>query len=110
MTRPAMTMAQFVAIRRVLEEVCSERTRQHAKWGEQNWPDGTNWEWRMQRDLAQAECERAARSGAATYMHILKEEVLEAFAEEDPAKLRAELVQAAAVAVAWVEAIDRRAP
>ncbi|MFI1165600.1 hypothetical protein ACH4UM_18790 [Streptomyces sp. NPDC020801] len=36
------------------------------------------------------------------------EEALEALAEDDPGKLRAELVQVAAVAVAWIEAIDRR--
>lgn len=29
-------------------------------------------------------------------------------AEKDPVNLRAELIQVAAVAVAWVEAIDRR--
>ena len=36
------------------------------------------------------------------------EEVAEAFAEADVRRLRAELVQCAAVAVKWVEAIDRR--
>ncbi len=40
---------------------------------------------------------------------ILLEEVAEAFAENDPATLRRELVQVAAVAAAWIEAIDRRA-
>jgi hypothetical protein len=43
------------------------------------------------------------------WVDILEEEVAEAAAESDPAKLRAELVQVAAVAVAWIEAIDRRA-
>ena len=37
------------------------------------------------------------------------EEVAEAFEEHDPARLRSELVQVAAVAVAWVEKIDRDA-
>jgi hypothetical protein len=36
------------------------------------------------------------------------EEVREAMAESDPAKLRVELVQVAAVSVAWIEALDRR--
>ena len=31
----------------------------------------------------------------------------EAFAESDPDKLRTELIQVAAVAVAWIESIDR---
>lgn len=44
----------------------------------------------------------------ATWLLIALEEVFEALAESDPAKLRAELVQSAAVHVAWIEAIDRR--
>jgi malonyl CoA-acyl carrier protein transacylase len=43
-----------------------------------------------------------------TWEHILTEEHYEAMAEEDPTRLREELIQVAAVAVAWVEAIDRR--
>ncbi|MEY9934267.1 hypothetical protein ABH926_008932 [Catenulispora sp. GP43] len=39
---------------------------------------------------------------------MLLEEVYEALAEVDPAALRAELVQVAAVAAAWVEDIDSR--
>jgi hypothetical protein len=39
---------------------------------------------------------------------VLDEEVWEAFAESDPAKLRAELVQVAAVAFRWIEALDAR--
>ncbi len=39
---------------------------------------------------------------------ILLEEVFEALAEEEPKELRKELVQVAAVAAQWVEAIDRR--
>jgi hypothetical protein len=54
-------------------------------------------------------CQSAADGGYLDWLHILREEVAEAFAESDPAKLRAELVQVAAVAVNWVEAIDRRA-
>lgn len=46
--------------------------------------------------------------GTVTWWHILREEVFEAAAEEDPDKLRAELVQVAAVALKWAEAIDRR--
>ena len=47
--------------------------------------------------------------GDVTWVLIAVEEVCEAFAETDPAKLRTELIQAAAVLTAWVEAIDRRA-
>jgi hypothetical protein len=39
---------------------------------------------------------------------VLNEEVAEAFAESDPAKLRAELLQVAAVCAAWIYDIDTR--
>ena len=41
-------------------------------------------------------------------MHLVREEVAEAFAESDPARLREELIQVAALAVSWVEKIDAR--
>lgn len=47
-----------------------------------------------------------AQAGDASWGRILQEEVIEAFAAEDTAQLRAELVQVAAVAQAWIEAID----
>ena len=75
--------------RAVLDEVSAERARQDAKWGEQNHP--------------------AFKHGEVTYRDILLEEVFEALAESNQARLRAELVQVAAVAVAWVEKIDRHA-
>jgi hypothetical protein len=53
-------------------------------------------------------CQMATADGRVTWRHILTEEVYEAFAESDPTKLRAELVQVAAVAVQWIQAIDRR--
>lgn len=57
---------------------------------------------------ARRDCASAFRVGKGTWRHILQEEVAEAFAELDPAPLREELIQVAAVAVAWIEAIDRR--
>lgn len=105
-----MTTTQHSRMLDVLEEVGAERERQHAKWGEQNHPDGTSFDaWALQRDLARHDCEQAAADGQATYVRILREEVLEAFAEEDVERLRAELVQVAAVAVQWIETLDRRA-
>jgi hypothetical protein len=43
-----------------------------------------------------------------TWRDILLEEVYEAFAETDSDRLREELIQVAAVALSWVDAIDRR--
>lgn len=93
----------------VLAEVYDERVAQETKWGEQNHPDGTGLpEDRQHADMARHLCEVAFASGNGSWRHILAEEVCEAFAESDPARLREELVQVAAVAAAWVEAIDRR--
>ena len=100
----------------VLSEVLGERTRQLAKWGEQNHPDGTGssvvWSFTgpaaYVADCAKTTTDAAAQLGTLTWRDILLEEVAEAFAEEDKQKLRTELIQVAAVSAAWVEAIDRR--
>jgi len=113
-------------------DVLAERARQDAKWGQQNHADGTgplsqplysphsviDEEYPAVRlaSLFQTRCERrfaidrTARGAdpAGTWTDIFLEEVFEALAEDDPAKLRAELVQSVAVGVAWIEAIDRR--
>lgn len=92
----------------VLVEVAEERGRQDAKWGPQNHPDGTG----KIGDSIQAITDRAKCKANGpdrdNWRDILQEEVSEAFAETDPVKLRAELIQVAAVATAWIEAIDRR--
>lgn len=102
---------------RVLVEIESERTRQDAKWGQQNHPDGTGARVAIAGRLAYAEdlardarlyCQAAAGRGTVTWRHIIREELYEALAENDPMKLRTELMQVAAVCVAWIEAIDRR--
>ena len=93
----------------VAREVVDERSAQDARWGEQNHPDGTSaigWDW--QAENAKFSCEEVRAAGRMTWRHILLEEVFEAFAEEHPDRLRAELLQVAAVAQAWIEAIDRR--
>jgi len=93
----------------VLAEVAAERAAQDARWGEQNHPDGTgNKSQQDQAERAREWCQSAFGSGYGTWSDILAEEVAEANAERDPARLRAELIQVAAVAVAWAEAIDRR--
>lgn len=93
----------------VLDEVAAERARQDATFGEQNHPDGTGqYPETIDANVAKMVCEQAAEGGYLDWLHILREEVAEAFAETAPARLRAELVQVAAVAVAWVQAIDRR--
>jgi hypothetical protein len=127
MTNPSVTTD------RVLSEVLAERIAQDTKWGEQNHPDVetrdiplvTHHYYASRADIwKQVNEERATPSrggrcftcpagegvphGHTAWDGVLLEEVYEALAEDDPAKLRTELLQVAAVAVAWIEAIDRR--
>ncbi|RVX40416.1 ADP-ribose pyrophosphatase YjhB (NUDIX family) [Nonomuraea polychroma] len=97
------------SLARVLAEVAAERAAQDKRWGMQELPDGTGGgRTTAASDRARQETETAARDGALTWRHVLAEEVLEAFAEADPDRLRAELIQVAAVAVKWTQALDRR--
>jgi len=109
---------------KALAEVGLERARQHNLWGDQtDVPDGTGpcalWYGsnyfpygddiaRKTAKKAIGYCQWAAKAGVVTWLDILIEEVSEALAEDDPQKLRTELVQVAAVAVQWIEAIDTR--
>jgi len=117
--------------RRVAADVRAERAQQDAKWGEQNHPDGTGpltaplldmllhldqprhedycTTAHALADAATRSTDDAAATGNVTWLDITLEEFAEAVAESDPAKLRTELIQLAAVAQQWAEAIDRRA-
>ena len=96
----------------VLVEVGAERKRQDSIFGTQNHRDGTS-DHPVSRRISDGYrdiCRRITQEGDVTWKDILSEEVYEAYAEADPVLLRAELVQVAAGAVAWIEAIDRRPP
>jgi len=98
-----------VSIATIIDNVVAELVRQDGKWGKQNHPDGTGDALAASFALrAQQACRDAASRGSCTWQLILAEEVAEAFAESDPGALRAELIQVAAVALQWIEAIDRR--
>jgi hypothetical protein len=91
-------------------EVIHERKRQTARWGVQHLPDGTG-SARAQvfADAMKRVCDRAAEDGELTWALILLEEVAEAMAEPTGSpNLRTELLQIAAVCVAFVEDIDHR--
>jgi hypothetical protein len=94
----------------VLADVGAERRRQLDKWGVQHRPDGTGGNLTARAATAKSACRFAEKhtAGGASWHLVLAEEVAEAFAETDPAQLRAELVQVAAVAAAWIEDIDHR--
>jgi len=110
---------------RVLHDVVQERRRQDERWGKlaqradvPDFPDtshvapdqleaeaGVNLS--FARHSAERHCKETGRE-TCCWFHVLWEEVEEAFAEKDPKRLREELVQVAAVAVCWIEALDRR--
>ena len=126
--------AEETATSGVLAEIHSERARQTAKHGDQSHlPDGTGplstplrgivftgpvvpengctkyaYGLAMLAKSSTDHRSQSAGDGTVTYADILLEEVFEAIAEDDQDLLRAELIQVAAVAVQWVETIDRR--
>ncbi|MFF8409014.1 hypothetical protein [Streptomyces omiyaensis] len=100
---------QTPGLRRFATAVDTERQAQLAKFGDQKHPDGTGSPIQaVEADKARAGCQAAFARGEGTWMHVLVEEVFEALAEEDLVRLRAELVQVAAVAAAWIHDIDTR--
>ncbi|MEY9961525.1 hypothetical protein [Streptacidiphilus sp. MAP5-52] len=91
------------------EEVDIERQRQLGLWGDQRHPDGTGGAFLVSMaETLRTECREAAERGEVTWRQILMEELAEAFAETDRAKLTVELVQAAAVIAAWISDLNRR--
>lgn len=94
----------------VMADIRNERAAQEAKWGEQNHENGTGSEVDVE-SLAEfrEHMTLLEKLGHVTWREILVEEVKEVLVETDLPKLRAELVQVAAVAVNWIECIDRRA-
>lgn len=110
--------------RAVLAEVHAERIAQDEKWGQQDHPDYMEntlpWailEYRAHANLWKTtnalRVNRMKRLGVPSgqtcaWDGILLEEVFEALSEEDPVLARQEWVQIAAVAVARIEAADRR--
>jgi len=118
-------MGRFAATSRVLTDIRKERVAQDERWGEQNHPDAAEQRWnlsypslarpeerreqfRLVAEAWKARNAQAVEDGTLDWAGILAEEVFEALAESDPALLRAELVQVAAVAVCQIEHIDRR--
>lgn len=100
----------------VLADVNEERYQQANKWGPQHHPDqlpGSKLAGHSFKYLADAykqsnDSDEAKAPEFTNWTNILLEEVFEALSEHDIAMLRKELVQVAAVAVAWIEDIDYR--
>ncbi len=93
---------------KVLDEVLAERERQERLFPNQHIPDGTGEHYADDATLFRLACEDATEVGDVTWADVLLEEVFEAAEEADPVRLRAELVQVAAVAARWIQDLDLR--
>lgn len=104
---------------RVLKDIQEERARQLTKWGIQHRPQLItvplkDYHHRKAEELlAKALCDFAERqgvqpghTGGASWEHIINEELAEACLAQSKDERRAELVQCAAVIVAWIEDLD----
>ncbi|MFC9949225.1 hypothetical protein ACFVIN_01430 [Streptomyces prasinus] len=97
-------------VRQFAQEVDAERQRQLEQFGDQRHPDGTGLPvYQHSANRYRDHTDRATAAGVLAWRDVLLEEVHEALAEKDPAKLRAELVQVAAVCAAWITDLDSRA-
>lgn len=105
----------------VLTKVAQERERQMAQYGDNaDLEDGTSpgRRWLAPYSIHPASAIQhifrkeyevySAEHGLPTWMHLVREEVAEAFQESDPARLAEELIQVAALCVSWVETLNRR--
>lgn len=104
-------------ISKVYQEVKIERERQDKKFGESNHPsinESIPRKFRNQfygiptEEESRDKCESNHLNKSVTWADILIEEVAEVVNAKDERDRREELIQVAAVALAWVESIDRK--
>ena len=104
----------------VLMDVEEERSRQFHRYGtNEDLEDGTGGAWARPVSESSAEVleklfradyeEHEAQHGRPTWVHLVREELAEAFQETDHTRLREELLQVAALCVSWIEKLDTRA-
>lgn len=101
-----------------LQRIVKERANQERKWGIQNhrsFAKGVKTTVRLARyykipapDEAKELYEKRAKSGRVSWMDILLEEVTELMESSDDDELIEELIQVAAVAIAWAQCVARR--
>jgi hypothetical protein len=99
---------------KIFKAIHEEHIRQDEKWGEQNHKmistdqDHIPGLCRADAENLRAQNERFSKNGRIGWDTILLEEVYEVFAETEPVRQRAKMVQVAAVAVQIIEYLDRR--
>lgn len=100
----------------IVAEMLVERSRQDKKWGVQNHPSiidpdrwGAHYDYGIPSEAAAKQaCDDAAKFGEQTWASIAIEELSESVYAVNDELRREELIQLAAVALAWIECIDRR--
>lgn len=103
---------ELLAAKDIAAEVVNERASQLAKWGQQDhlstFSENDRRNFAKTADHWKQINDARSELGCSTWDGILLEEVYEALCEEDYDLRRAELIQVAAVALAEIEAMDRR--
>lgn len=89
----------YPARRRIIQNIYKERDRQDLKWGEQNWND----EWYFPILM-----EEIGETAKAMLENHFKAMYPDKYPDIDVGRIRKELIETAAVALAWLECIDRR--
>lgn len=93
----------------IIREILAESQRTMEKHGEHtHLPNGTGQQYVEKAIIARARCNIRMQNGTATWSDILCEEFWESLSESDPAKLKAELIQVASVAMRWIETLNER--
>lgn len=106
--------------RAVLELVFAERQSQEVRYGVGNLTiesgSGPDTAWLLPYSSSSAfDIQQTLRTdyedfedetGTVTWLHLVREEIAEAFQESDPTRLAEELIQVAALCVSWVERLD----
>lgn len=109
--------------KQIADEIIAERDKQDKKWGEQNHPSIKEHflenptytiseiaaEYKIP-DVEEAKkiCDLMAKLKECTWADIAIEEMCEAICTTDEKHRREELIQLAAVVMAWIECIDRK--
>jgi hypothetical protein len=109
-SRGEVRFQNFCAVLGITHEVVGECINQMDKHGVEDLPNGTGGYFGGKAAIYRGYTEEAVRLRSLTWRHILLEEVYEALAEEDPERLRTELLQVAAVCASWIASIDRTTP
>lgn len=104
--------------RAVTQQVLNERAFQFLTYGDNRdneWGNGPEERWALPISSNTATVieemfrehydETEARGAQVTWVQLIREELAEAFKEDDPDRLQRELIQVAALCVSWVEKI-----